>query len=276
MMRLGVADGAMVVTCSSDSLARIWDAVQGTLLYTLAGHSGAVNTINWSPDGSKVVTGSDDYTIKIWNLKSLSLVQEAISPVFSIVVPGGAAHDIDLKQCPVGDVKDTLVQAYLQNTGKYPLRIDSLQATGTEAPQFSIISGSPPFEIPVGGAQTVEFRFRPESAGVKSALLLLYVQVTTIRQTIRGEGLASPITIVRQMMDFGKVPLTTTKELHDSIEIKNISATPVTITAAAIGPNDRDFATVNGGGSFTIQAYSTAKVDLKYAPLNLAERAVAC
>lgn len=263
-------DGSMIATASSDKTARIWDVSQGKLLYTLVGHSGAVNTVEWSPDGSKIVTGSDDNTIKIWNLKSLSIVQEAISPVFSVVAPGGAAHDIDLKQCLVGNVKDTLVQAYIQNTGSYPLRIDSLQVTGSDASQFSIVTGMPPFEIPVSGAQTVEFRFRPESAGVKSALLLLYAQATTLRQTIRGEGLAAPITVAGQMLDFGKVPLTTTKELHDSIEIKNVSTTPLTITATRFaGPNDHDFATVNGGGSFVIQPNSTAKVDLKYMPSEL-------
>ena len=34
---------------------------------TLVSHSGCVNTLKWSKDGTKLISGSDDRTIKIWN-----------------------------------------------------------------------------------------------------------------------------------------------------------------------------------------------------------------
>ncbi len=38
-----------------------------TELLTLQGHSGMVNSVAFSPDGSRIVTGSYDNTAKIWN-----------------------------------------------------------------------------------------------------------------------------------------------------------------------------------------------------------------
>ncbi|EHK20131.1 uncharacterized protein TRIVIDRAFT_155264 [Trichoderma virens Gv29-8] len=39
-------------------------------LSTLTGHSDGVMTVDWSPDGSQVVSGSGDKTAKIWDLAS--------------------------------------------------------------------------------------------------------------------------------------------------------------------------------------------------------------
>ncbi len=42
---------------------------QNAPLATLSGHSGPVNSIALSPDGTRLVSGSKDETIRIWNLK---------------------------------------------------------------------------------------------------------------------------------------------------------------------------------------------------------------
>ena len=36
----------------------------------MAGHSGTVNSIAISPDGKRVVSGSDDNLVKIWNAET--------------------------------------------------------------------------------------------------------------------------------------------------------------------------------------------------------------
>ena len=40
----------------------------GTLLHTLVGHSGQVHSVAFSHDGTKIASGSDDKTIKIWDM----------------------------------------------------------------------------------------------------------------------------------------------------------------------------------------------------------------
>ena len=39
----------------------------GTTLYTYRGHSGGVNAVKWSPDGKRIVSGSDDQTVQVWD-----------------------------------------------------------------------------------------------------------------------------------------------------------------------------------------------------------------
>ncbi|WP_250122533.1 serine/threonine-protein kinase [Chroococcidiopsis sp. CCMEE 29] len=45
-----------------------WQSIRN--IPTLTGHSGEVNTIAFSPDGQNIASGSDDRTIKIWQLNS--------------------------------------------------------------------------------------------------------------------------------------------------------------------------------------------------------------
>ena len=42
-------------------------SLAGAEKYTLSGHSGWVRCCAFSPDGSAVVSGSDDKTLKIWD-----------------------------------------------------------------------------------------------------------------------------------------------------------------------------------------------------------------
>ena len=47
----------------------IWDAMDGAHVRTLEGHSEGVNDIAWSSDPVYLATGSDDYSVKIWNVQ---------------------------------------------------------------------------------------------------------------------------------------------------------------------------------------------------------------
>ena len=42
----------------------------GALLRTLIGHTGEVNAVVVSPDGQQIVSGSDDFTLKVWDLQT--------------------------------------------------------------------------------------------------------------------------------------------------------------------------------------------------------------
>jgi WD40 repeat protein len=43
-------------------------------LHTFKGHAGAINALAISPNGQTLVSGSDDKTLKIWNLRTLQLL----------------------------------------------------------------------------------------------------------------------------------------------------------------------------------------------------------
>ena len=44
-------------------------------MYLLSGHADRVTSVAFSEDGSKVVSGSDDKTVKIWNADSGEVIQ---------------------------------------------------------------------------------------------------------------------------------------------------------------------------------------------------------
>jgi WD40 repeat protein len=64
------ADGAQLITASSDKLVKIWDRVSGKELGALEGHNGPVMAVALSPDGSKLATAGADKEIKVWDFKT--------------------------------------------------------------------------------------------------------------------------------------------------------------------------------------------------------------
>ena len=63
-------DGARVVTAGRD--ARVWDTATGKRVgEVLEGHVGRVLTVGYSGDGTKIVTGGADRTVRIWDSRTL-------------------------------------------------------------------------------------------------------------------------------------------------------------------------------------------------------------
>ncbi len=66
----------VLVSSNRDSIARIWSLTENKgLLATLQGHRKAVLSAVFSPDGTKVVTGSEDYLARVWDLEGRLLME---------------------------------------------------------------------------------------------------------------------------------------------------------------------------------------------------------
>jgi hypothetical protein len=82
----------MVVSGSADGTVRLWEAASGRGLRTLAGHTGSVWSVGFSPDGSMVVSGADDGTVRLWETTSGRPVATMIGirDGYAVLLPDGS------------------------------------------------------------------------------------------------------------------------------------------------------------------------------------------
>jgi WD40 repeat protein len=62
--------GMCFVTLADDFTAMIWDKKTGVLLGKIVGHRDDINTIEFSPDGERLITSSWDGTARVWNAQT--------------------------------------------------------------------------------------------------------------------------------------------------------------------------------------------------------------
>ncbi|XP_075147671.1 autophagy-related 16 isoform X2 [Haematobia irritans] len=67
--------GTYIIGTSNDYGARVWTVADNRLRHTLTGHSGKVMAAKYIQEPVKVVTGSHDRTLKIWDLRSIACIE---------------------------------------------------------------------------------------------------------------------------------------------------------------------------------------------------------
>ena len=64
-------DGRWIASGGEDSAVKIWDSHTGKLVRNFRGHMGLVSSLAFSPDGKRLVSGSRDKTVKVWDMTQL-------------------------------------------------------------------------------------------------------------------------------------------------------------------------------------------------------------
>jgi WD40 repeat protein len=63
-------DGERIVSASSDTKLKVWDAATGNEISTLVGHTSSVETCAFSPDCKRILSGARNGEVKIWDAAS--------------------------------------------------------------------------------------------------------------------------------------------------------------------------------------------------------------
>ena len=91
--------GTQVLTGYGNGILQLWDIETGYLLRTFMGHLGKVNSVHFTPDGQLAISGSQDKTLRVWDLvygcvgtlegHQSSIGTVAISPDGSLIASTG-------------------------------------------------------------------------------------------------------------------------------------------------------------------------------------------
>ena len=69
---------------ANDSKVRIWRLSDGQCLAVLAAHSNIVWTLDFSPDGKRLASGSQDHTICLWDMHTIEQGAEGLTPLHTL------------------------------------------------------------------------------------------------------------------------------------------------------------------------------------------------
>jgi WD40 repeat protein len=61
-------DGKLAATAGENFKAKIFNPVTGAVLLTLPGHTSGISGVAFSPDGTRLATGSWDHTARVWDI----------------------------------------------------------------------------------------------------------------------------------------------------------------------------------------------------------------
>jgi uncharacterized protein YegL len=240
----------LFVTVDHGSKVDVWEIVEinGKMefqeKYNFISKSLINNTIEWSPDYTRFVIGTDGLStenfISVYSVRAYPEYEDISDSVFSIRKTVFEVDNINLGTELVGQTKDSTISNLLKYNFEYPFSIDSVNITGADSDVFSV-SNSPslPKEASISNQPTFDFNFTPNKEANFIAKLNIYTQfgLNTVDITARG---VKPL-LQTENYNFGEVLITKDSTIKKKSIKNNGSSNLVIDKIYLVGPSDLYF-----------------------------------
>jgi len=258
-------DGATIASGSYDKTIFVWDVATARPIQRLQAHTDFVYSVAFSPDGAFLVSAGQNSAAMIWTVGEFVLQQDRSDALVKIVRPTTTAADIDMGSCLVESEKDSVVVDLVRNPGAYPFEVRRILFSGLDSAAFSMVSGLPVYTVFPNTTNFGEVRFRPLREGPHRARMVIITQADTLVQSITGNGIAPLLSLLTPIIDFGRVPLGSSRDTLGIAVVRNVGSAPLTISEIRQGgPNENDFVMLNAASGFVLQPGETQPLDLRF------------
>lgn len=161
-------DGTRLASASAspnDTVVRVWEVRNGALLFALEGHTEGVNDIAWARDGSRLATGGEDSTVRLWDMAdgaAMGVLYEANGTPIE-----GLAWSLDSSQLAVAAFNLVIVDARSGEITSRPSSVVASQVRWAPMTSFLATASRGNLEIwdPFTGGQGPTFQEPEEARG---------------------------------------------------------------------------------------------------------------
>ena len=142
--------------------------------------------------------------------------------------------------------------------------------TGTNADQFTIISGGAPFTVAPAGTRNIVVRFNPTTEGTKNASLEITSNDPdegTVTAPLTGKGVNPDIAVDPTTKDFGNIAVNATAS--QTFAISNTGTGDLVIAQGGTsftGTNANQFSILSGGAPFTLAPSQSNNLVVQFQP----------
>ena len=180
-------DGKQLATGSYNGTVGLWNAAAGDLVHRFEGHTDWVNTVAFSPvDGTRLASGADDATIRIWDVPSVSQVLQLDEPdwIRDIEFLPDGIQLVSASQSPAHDGRIIL---WNTDTGEEIRRLEGSGHTG----RINSVAFSPDGAFLVSGADDGTARLWNAANGGILGRLPAVGQVNSVAVSKEGDFVAT-------------------------------------------------------------------------------------
>lgn len=174
---------------------------------------------------------------------------------------------IDMKVVLLNTPKDTLLNNFITNTGDAKLTVNSIDISGDDNNEFTIVSPSTPFDVEPGASQDVEVQFLPTLEHPVEATFTVNSNSLTNPDKFKVSAYGGELNVVSNAgtLNFGDVEVL--QDAPKEFKIFNYSNFDVKITGITFDPED-----LGSGFSYspelplTVASNSSEVMTLSFAP----------